>query len=49
MDTRNSNPASKDYETDLKMRHIPFKPCVEARAGKKDPTCGLLRTLPTLA
>ena len=67
MDTRNSNPASKDsegpaefesrghedtigcpLETDLGMRRIPFKPCVEARAAKKYPLCGLGRLPATL-
>ena len=48
MDTRNANPTSKDSETDLGMRHIPFKPCVEARAGKKDPMCGLQGLAPTV-
>ena len=68
MDTRNSNPASKDsegpaefesrghedtigcpLETDLGMRRIPFKPCVEARAAKKYPLCGLGRIPATVA
>ena len=33
-------------ETDLGMRHVPFKPCAEAGAGKKNPCVTFLAVLP---